>query len=80
MGEYAELAIEEEMNAMIEDFPFKKKREFVWHTKNQGSFRLGEMETSHIKNSLQKCKRENWRTFAIPYFEEELKKRGEHNV
>ena len=37
---------------------------------------IKDMETSHIINSLKKCKRQNWRVEAIPYLEAELKRRG----
>ena len=44
---------------------------------NGQKIEIKDMTTSHIKNSIAKCKREGWRVGAIPYLEAELKRRGE---
>ena len=42
---------------------------------NGEKIEIKDMETSHIINSIKKCKRDGWRVEAIPYLEEELKRR-----
>lgn len=55
----------------------KPKREKVYwvNGRNGEKIEIKDMETSHIINSLKKCKRQNWRVEAIPYLEAELKRR-----
>ena len=62
------------------DIPVPKK--IYWVTAgtegcNGQKIEIKDMTTSHIKNSIAKCKREGWRVGAIPYLEAELKRRGE---
>lgn len=85
MGEYAELAIEQDfMNSLkCEDVfgssqPFKKTKELqiIWETKDERELDIRDMTTSHIQFSIAKCKRDNWRVKAIPYLETELNRRG----
>ena len=85
MGEYADMAIEAEMNAMFDE-PFdesqifrpkiKQKIKLKWKDKEGKVWDVKDMTTSHIENSLAKCERDNWNTNAIPYFKRELKKRN----
>ena len=55
----------------------KRLKKVIWTTRDGRELDIRDMETSHIKFSMAKCKRDNWRLKAIPYFEEELKRRGE---
>ena len=85
MGEYAELALEQDfMNSMkCEDifgssqpFRLQKEQKILWTTKDGQKIDIRDMSTSHIQFSIAKCKRDEWRMDAIPYLEEELLKRG----
>ncbi len=84
MGEMAEYYLAKEMEEMATDeiLSFihrarKGRQRIVWVTNDMREIEIKDMTTSHIKNSLTKCKRDRWREEAIPYLEEELKKRGE---
>ena len=62
-------------------FTSSKIEKVYWVTRgtngcNGEKIEIKDMETSHIVNSLKKCKRQNWRVEAIPYLEAELKRRG----
>ena len=85
MGEYAELALEQDfMNSMkCEDifgssqpFRLQKEQKILWTTKDGQKIDIRDMSTSHIQFSIAKCKRNKWRMDAIPYLEAELKKRS----
>lgn len=85
MGEYAELDLENaERSALfasdpdISKFMFgipAKNQSVIWVTKNGRRVDIKDMTTLHLKFSLAKCKRDNWRLEAIPYLEKELKSR-----
>lgn len=47
----------------------------VWVTKDRKRVKLEEMETSHIENCINKCKRDNWRLWALPKLSQEFNKR-----
>ena len=53
---------------------FLKKN--LWSTQYEGLMLLQEMETRHINNCINKCLRENWRMWALPKLQEELKRRN----
>ena len=44
----------------------------LWTNKLGCHIHLKDMKTSHIKNCINKCKRENWRIYALPILEKEL--------
>lgn len=46
-----------------------------WECKNHTKVKIKEMSDTHLKNSINKIKRENWRVFALPYLEKEMNKR-----
>lgn len=48
---------------------------YLWTTKNHYQIHLSDMKINHIQNCLNKCKRENWRLWAISLLEQELNKR-----
>lgn len=90
MGEYADIAIEEEINRMME-CPIegngysvgpvrksKKKKPFTWMDATGKVWKPEDMTTSHIKNSIKKCERENRGVQAISFFNKELKKREKY--
>ena len=84
MGEYADLAIEQEMELMCNEklilngLRQKSKPDYsMWTTKNEGVVEIKKMSTAHINNALNLCKTYNWRTAYIPALKRELKKRGE---
>ena len=57
-----------------------KRKKLLWRTAgtngcNGKTIEIKDMSTSHIVNSIAKCKRDNWRLEAIPYLEAELKRR-----
>ncbi len=76
MGEYAELALADEFEYYINcpKQPSKQAKP-IWKTKDGRKMYVEDMQTSHIQFSIAKCRRDNWRMEAIPYFEEELRKR-----
>lgn len=49
----------------------------IWVTKDCQEIPIEKMATSHIKNSINRCKRRNWRMEFVPYLESELRRRGE---
>lgn len=54
----------------------KSNRGFAWQCRDGNVITIKSMSDGHIIASLNKCIREKWRTFAIPYFLDELKSRG----
>lgn len=52
---------------------FLKQR--IWTTKDGREIALSRMTTMHIRYSINKCKRENWRLWALPGLEKELARR-----
>ena len=52
-----------------------KPTKVYWITKNGEKLEIKDMTTSHIEYSITKCRRDNWRLEAIPYLEEELRRR-----
>ena len=86
MGECAELAFEQDfMNSQKCEDVFGSSTPFtsriIWVTKDGREMDIRDMETSHIKFSIAKCKRDKWRLEAIPYLEAELirRKRNANN-
>ncbi len=84
MGEYADLAIERELECSYEEklvltgLRQKSKPNYtMWTTKNEGIVEIKNMSTTHIKNALSQCMRYEWRIAYIPALKKELKKRGE---
>ena len=83
MGEYADYYTELHENELLNskgligfcnmDKPNYQK--VYWVTKDGRKLDITKMETSHIKFSIAKCRRDNWRMEAIPYLEQELKRR-----
>lgn len=79
-GEYAELSFQNELEYR-ERIPIKSNKRIseldgeLWITKDNRMLNLSDMTTSHLQYSLAKCKRDNWRTFHIPYLEKELQRR-----
>lgn len=47
----------------------------MWSTQYDGDIHLSQMTTIHIINCIKKCKREQWRLWALPILENELSKR-----
>lgn len=50
-------------------------RQRIWTTKDGREIPLSKMTTMHIRYSINKCKRENWRVWALPILEKELTRR-----
>lgn len=85
MGEQAELELERlEFQALMKEDPYllwyikgtkPTPTKIIWVTKDQRHIEIKDMSTSHIINSIAKCKRDNWRLDAIPYLEAELQSR-----
>lgn len=46
----------------------------IWTAKS-GNIHISQMDTNHLKNCINKCKRDNWRIYALPKLEKELKLR-----
>lgn len=44
----------------------------IWTTKDNRHINIKDMSIEHLKNSINKCKREDWRMWAIPILEKEL--------
>ena len=57
----------------------KRLKKVIWTTRDGRRLDIRDMETSHIKFSIAKCKRDKWRLEAIPYLEAELTRRT-HNA
>lgn len=49
--------------------------EIMWETKTFDLIPVSQMTTSHIKNALRMCIKNNWRTEYIQIFQDELNKR-----
>ena len=47
----------------------------IWITKSGTYVHISQMDTNHLKNCINKCKRDNWRIYALPKLEKELKLR-----
>lgn len=47
----------------------------IWTTKTNNHIHITEMKTSHLRNCLNKCERENWRIWALPKLRKEYKLR-----
>lgn len=89
MGQHSDdLMYQEIITASIkaEDYSFERyvfttpQHIVYWQTAgtngcNGELIKISDMTTSHLINSLKKCKRDRWRVNAIPYLEEELRKR-----
>lgn len=80
MGEMAEYCLAQELEEMatkdlLSFIHRDRKNRVIWVTKDGRRLQVKNMTTSHIENSLAKCKRDEWREEAIPYFEEELERR-----
>jgi hypothetical protein len=88
MGEYADYYIELHENEVLNpkglisfcDTDEPEYQKIYWVTKDGRKLDITEMGTSHIKFSIAKCKRDNWRMEAIPYLEQELKRRANDKV
>jgi hypothetical protein len=48
----------------------------IWTTKEGSSIHIKKMKTPHLVNCINKIKRENWRVYALPILETELKSRN----
>lgn len=46
-----------------------------WITKSGATIHISQMDTNHLKNCINKCKRDNWRIYALPKLEKELESR-----
>ena len=81
MGDMAEdlmhWEITQELKANTSFFTRSTYPDKVWVTKGGKLVVLRDMKTSHLRNSIAKCKREKWRLEVVPYLEEELERRGE---
>ena len=53
-----------------------KPRKVYWVISTGTKIEIKNMTTSHIENSIVKCKRDGWRVEAIPYLQAELDKRN----
>lgn len=71
----------DDVEMILNDAQEKIKKLFLtkklWTDKLGCHIQLKDMETSHIKNCINKCKRENWRIYALPILEKELIERKE---
>jgi hypothetical protein len=47
----------------------------LWTTANGVSIHISHMSTSHLRNCINKCKRENWRLYALPILIQEFNSR-----
>ena len=47
----------------------------IWTTKSGTIIHISQMNINHLQNCINKCKRESWRTYALPKLEKELKLR-----
>lgn len=57
------------------DIKYQFIQKGIWTTQFNEDIHLSQMKTSHIQNCINKCKRERWRTWALPILEQELKRR-----
>ena len=64
-------------DAKISEIDAEEKLELqgVWSTKDGREMKLSQMTETHIRNCIKKCERENWRLWALPFLQQELKKR-----
>ena len=53
----------------------KRPKNIYWIANGGNKINIKNMTTNHIINSINKCKRDNWRLEAIPYLEAELDRR-----
>jgi hypothetical protein len=47
----------------------------IWTTKFDDTIHISKMDNNHLKNCINKCKRDSWRMYALPKLEKELKSR-----
>lgn len=47
----------------------------IWTMYNDYEIHIKDMSTNHLQNCIKKCKREDWRLYALPILENELKSR-----
>lgn len=47
-----------------------------WECKDHSIIKIKDMSDVHLRNSVKKIERENWRTFALPYLKKEIKRRN----
>jgi len=57
------------------DPPFLRTNETLWTTANNGRIVLPNMSTQHLKSSIAKCYRCDWRLDWLPKLEQELSNR-----
>lgn len=57
------------------DIKYQFIQKGIWRTQFNEDIHLSQMKTSHIQNCINKCKKEIWRTWALPILEQELKRR-----
>lgn len=62
----------EEQREIESDFLYNH----IWTTYDGQSVPVKYMKTSHLINCINKIKRENWRLYALPILETELKLRS----
>lgn len=56
--------------------PKKIKKSILWKTANGEEIKIEDMNTSHIKNCINKIKKSNWRVEYLEALENELKRRN----
>jgi len=81
MGEMADYEMERQEYGSIRSLmPTMKNtlkpKKVYWTTIRGEKIEIKNMTTSHIENSIVKCKRDGWRVEAIPYLQAELDKRN----
>jgi len=73
---YQELAEQDKLGLSYGTRPLS---EHSWVTQDLKTIAICDMDTSHIRYSIAKCKRDRWRLEMIPYLELELNKRKHHD-
>lgn len=61
----------ENQNQIRENFIYRN----IWTTQDNCEIHISQMTFTHIKNCVNKCKRDQWRLWALPILENELNKR-----
>lgn len=61
----------ENQNQIRENFIYRN----IWTTQDNCEIHISQMTVTHIKNCVNKCRREQWRLWALPILENELNKR-----
>lgn len=53
----------------------RKNKDVLWRTSDGREIEISKMDTSHIKNCINKIKKSNWRVEYLPFLKEELDRR-----